>query len=514
LAGQKPQKQWGFIAETALGDLLLVELKQANGAIMLFDDTEFDSYTEAENKARKAFELYEDGKIPQALDELEAALQINPTNSSWHFNKALTLDTKGAFDDAISEYEIALQLSPDDLEILNSLAVDYTRTGQYDLAIETFEHIQQLDPEFEPCYCNRIITYAEMGQHDLAEQMFYLAQQLNPDCALCYYNIGNSLFVRGEHKKAIHCWLKTSELEPSHPQINYRIAQAYWAEGDYERGREYFLSELRINPGDVDVILDFGLFLLEVGDVESAKEKFNRILELKPGFAAALFYLGEIAFNIADYGRALNLFNEALQKDNKLTGPQYRLAEYALMRGQREEARGHLVSEVKLAPEDTDILVSMGSMFLGVGDMDYATHCLLKVIDIDCANADAYYYLGLVSAIKGRFEDAVEFFGHALDIRPRDVRALRDSAVVCLGMGRLADAAERIKKALVLAGEDSQLRILDRRIRMVQTTGRIADFLRQFQPRFISYLVSRILFGRRVQPPRFPAKARRSSRRV
>jgi tetratricopeptide (TPR) repeat protein len=341
-----------------------------------------------------------------------------------------------------------------------------------------------------------------MGQHDLAEQMFYLAQQLNPDCALCYYNIGNSLFVRGEYKKAVHCWLRTAELEPSHPQINYRIAQAYWAVGDYERGREYFLAELRINPGDIDVILDFGLFLLEVGDVESAKEKFNRILELKPGFAAALFYLGEIAFNSGDYGQAVKLFNEALQKDNRLTGPQYRLAEYALMSGKREEARKHLVSEVKLASEDTNILVSMGSMFLGVGDMDYATHCLLRVIDIDCANADAYYYLGLVSAIKGRFEDALEFFGHALDIRPDDVRALRDSAAVYLRMGRLAEAAERIKKALDLAGEDSQLRMLDRRIRMVQAKVRITDFLQQFRPRFISYLMSRILFGRRVHRDR------------
>ncbi len=464
---------------------------------MLFDDME-DCFSEAEHKAKKAFELYEDGKITQALAELDAALEINPTNSAWHFDKALTLDTKGEFDDAISEYEIALQLNPDDLEILNSLAVDYTRTGQYDRAIETFEHIQQLDASFEPCYCNRIITYTEMGQHDLAEQMFYLAQQLNPDCALCFYNIGNSLFVRGDYKKAIHCWLKTAKLEPNHPQINYRIAQAYWAAGDYKQGREYFLDELRANPGDIDVILDFGLFLLEVGDVESAKEKFNRILELKPDFAAALFYLGEIVFNSGDYPRAVKLFSKASQKDNKLTGPQYRLAECALMRGKPEEARNHLVSEVKLASEDTDILVSMGSMFLGVGDMNYATHCLLRVIDIDCANADAYYYLGLVSTIKGRFEDALEFFGHALDIRPTDVYALRNSAIVYLKMGRLTKAAERIKKALDLAGDDSQLKALDRRVRLVQATGRIADFLWQFQPRFISYLMSRILFGRRA----------------
>ena len=459
---------------------------------MFFEDTGFGYYSEAEQKARKAFELYENGQMLQALDALETALEMNPSNSSWHFNKALTLDAVNRFDDAISEYETALQLNPNDLEILNSLAVDYTRTGQYDLAIDTFEQIQAFDPTFEPCYCNRIITYTEMGQHDLAEQMFYLAQQINSSCALCYYNIGNSLFVRGEYKKAIHCWLKTAELEPTHPEINYRIAQAYWSTGDGERGREHFLMELRNNPGDIDIILDFGLFLLEAGDIESAKEKFNRILELKPDSAAALFYLGEIAFNSADYEWAAQLFNQALQKDNTLPGPRYRLAQHALMRGQKQEAKDYLLAELQLNSEDSDTMVSMGSMFLTINAPDYATHCLLKAVDIDCANADGYYYLGLVSVLKGQLDEAAEFFGHTLDIRPKDIRALRDSAFVYLAMGRLAEAAERIEMARFLGGDDSQLRELASRVKLVQLTERIADFLWRLWPGVISYLVSKV----------------------
>ncbi|MCJ7675899.1 MAG: tetratricopeptide repeat protein, partial [Sedimentisphaerales bacterium] len=221
-----------------MDECALVKQPTGRKLIMFSEDVEFGYYDKAEDKAHRAFELYEDGKMPQALDELNTALEINPANSSWHFNKALTLDAMNRYDDAIAEYEIALQLCPEDMEILNSLAVDYTRTGLYDLAIETFEHIEQLDPEFEPSYCNRIIAYTEMGKHDLAEQMFYLAQQIKPDCALCYYNIGNSLFARREYKKAVGCWLRTGDLEPSHPQINYRIAQAYWSDGDLDRGRD------------------------------------------------------------------------------------------------------------------------------------------------------------------------------------------------------------------------------------------------------------------------------------
>lgn len=453
---------------------------------MLFEDMEFGPYDKAERKARNAFELYENGRESDALMELEAAIKINPSNDSWHFNRALTLDAINRFDDAIQEYEIALQLNPTDVEILNSLSVDYTRTSQYDLAIETFEHIQKLDPAFEPCYCNRIITYTEMGQHDLAEQMFYLAQQINTDCALCYYNIGNSLFARCRYKEAVRCWLRTAELEPGHPQINYRIAQAYGAEGNIGGAREHFLAELRINPGDVDVILDFGLFLLELGEVESAKEKFNRILELKPDIAVALFYLGEIAFNNSDYDRAVKLFDEALQKDNKITGPRYRLAQCALMTGQKQKARDYLVSEVELVPEQANVLVSMGSLFLAIGDIDCAIHCLLRAVDIDCANADAYYYLGIVSAIKGETENAMDFFGHTLDIMPEQVFALRDSALVCLAMDRLSDAASRIRKASSLADNDLQLKAIERRIRLAQMGKRFWGLW----PRFTSYCIS------------------------
>ncbi|MGB7581483.1 MAG: tetratricopeptide repeat protein, partial [Sedimentisphaerales bacterium] len=119
---------------------------------MIFDEQPYESFDGGEQKAQKAFELYEDGKVIQAITELNDALETNPANCALHFNKALSLDSLGKFEEAIADYEAALALNPCDLEILNSLAVDYTRVGNYDLAIQTFEHIEGLDASFEPCY--------------------------------------------------------------------------------------------------------------------------------------------------------------------------------------------------------------------------------------------------------------------------------------------------------------------------------------------------------------------------
>ncbi len=440
---------------------------------MLYDDTEFSYYTQAEQQAHKALEHYESGRMTQALSALDSALELNPANGCWHFNKGLTLDSVNRFEEAISEYELALQSYPNDLEILNALAVDYTRTGRYDRAIELFEYIEQLDPQFEPCYCNRIITYTEMELHDQAEQMFYLAQQIDPDCPLCYYNIGNSLFIRGRYEEAVRCWLKTAELEPTHPQINYRIAQAYWSQGRMSLARRHFLAELRNNPGDVDVIMDFGLLLLESGEVESAKEKFNRVLEFEPDFAPALFYLGEIARDRAHREEATELFHKALEYDDTLAGARYRLAEFAMAAGEKAAARKHLLAELRFVRENADVLVSMGSMFLQLGEPRYATRCLLKAVELDGAKAEAYYYLAVASAMNERFDDAAEFFGHALDIAPRYVDALRDSAVVALRLGRVAQARQRIDAAISLDSNNPQLRAIRRRITLARLVERL-----------------------------------------
>ncbi len=300
-----------------------------------FDDAfEPAPWDTAEQKAAQAFELYEQGQTADALKAIDEAIEIDPTNSRWYFNKALAFDSMNRFEDAIECYGTALSNCSDDIEILNCLAIDYTRIGCYDMAITTFEQIEDIQPDFEPAYCNRIITYTEMGNHEMAEQVFYQAQQINEDCPLCFYNLGNSFFVQGLYSRAIWCWEKTASLESSHPQIHYRIAQGYWAVADNDRAYTHFIDELRVNPGDVDVIFDFGIFLLHCGDIDSAKEKFKRIIEIYPDFAPAVHYLGEIEFNFQNVQAAQRLFARALELDSVLAGPRFRLAQMAVAAGE------------------------------------------------------------------------------------------------------------------------------------------------------------------------------------
>ena len=429
------------------------------------DDFDFDNHwSDAERRIDEARECYERGRWHDALRALQAAIDINPANSSWLFNKALTLDTLECYADAIETYLCAHELNPEDPEILNCLAVDYTRTGQYDLALETFEKLAGMVPEFEQAYCNRIITYAEMGDHQQAEHMFYLARQLKEHCPLCYYNIGNSLFARQLYDRAIWCWEQTRQLDPSHPYVEYRIAQAHWAQGNHRQARNSFIAELRRSPGDIEVLLDTGILLLEMNDLSAAREKFHRILEMDPDQSQAHHYLGEIQLHRGNITQAVEFFNRALVLDPSQPGSHYRLGDCHIQLGQIPNAREHLLAELALSPDNLEVLLDLGCLLGDVDQHTEAIQCFECVTELAPDDPRGYHHLSLCYYQSGLADQGTELSLKVLELDPNHVPALHNLAFACLQTGAYAQAAEFAQRGCQLQPEDRELRKLKRSI--------------------------------------------------
>ena len=53
----------------------------------------FEDWSDAEHRIENAHELYDHGHWQEALRELQAAIDINPSNSNWHFNKGYLAQT-------------------------------------------------------------------------------------------------------------------------------------------------------------------------------------------------------------------------------------------------------------------------------------------------------------------------------------------------------------------------------------------------------------------------------------
>ncbi len=63
---------------------------------------------------KKGYELYHEGRMDEAIDELKESLKMDPINAEAHLLIGDIHERRRQFDTAIKEYDAALKLSPDD----------------------------------------------------------------------------------------------------------------------------------------------------------------------------------------------------------------------------------------------------------------------------------------------------------------------------------------------------------------------------------------------------------------
>src|SRR6185369_1129215 len=102
-------------------------------------EARMNDWNDAERRVERAQELYEQRKLTEAVEELRAAISINPYNSGWFYNLGLTLDELDRPGEAVDAYTQALEIDPNDLHTLNRLGMAQHRIARFRQALATFQ---------------------------------------------------------------------------------------------------------------------------------------------------------------------------------------------------------------------------------------------------------------------------------------------------------------------------------------------------------------------------------------
>ena len=93
-------------------------------------------------------DLLEAGKVPEAIDQFDQALRLDPHNGETHFDLAFGLEQIGNHAEAIAHYQEALQLDPDQAETHYDLGVALSRAGHTPEAIVQWKEALRLNPDY------------------------------------------------------------------------------------------------------------------------------------------------------------------------------------------------------------------------------------------------------------------------------------------------------------------------------------------------------------------------------
>jgi tetratricopeptide (TPR) repeat protein len=252
----------------------------------------------------------------------------------------------------------------------------------------------------------------------------------------------------------------------------------------FDDARAQFSLLAQAQPDSAEVLFALGLLDLQANRVAEAELYFRRLVNTDERGDDASYYLGRIAEERGDYAQA-NVWYLGVQGGDNYFDAQVRLGLILAKQDRLEEARTHLRSvrtrnaqerallaqaEGELLAEqrrydeamqvfdqalaggyNADLLYARAMLAEKMDRLDILERDLRRILERDPDNAQALNALGYTLADRTtRYDEAYGYIRRALDISPSDFYILDSMGWVLYRMGRLDEAEQYLRKALLL----------------------------------------------------------------
>jgi tetratricopeptide (TPR) repeat protein len=211
--------QWGYSGIVHLREVqpalraVLLKLKEGQISDVLEMGGQFVIIKMISPKIPRHFEAAERaeraGKLPQAMQEVQAALRLEEDNVQAYIKLALLQQNAKKFDDAIRSFEKAQQYAPQETQLLLLVASAYTHAAaeshnaaQAEKALQMFQQILQRDERYAPA------VHFGMGK-------VYLVALRQPEAAVEHLEkaAGSTTNVAEAHRLLIQAYYDTRRYE-------------------------------------------------------------------------------------------------------------------------------------------------------------------------------------------------------------------------------------------------------------------------------------------------------------
>jgi tetratricopeptide (TPR) repeat protein len=112
-------------------------------------------FPEAFTWTDKGNNLYDQGKIQEALDAYNKAIEIDPTFALAWFSKGTLLGKQGKYDEAVACFDKAVLYDPTHFESWNNKGIVLYYQGKYKDAVACFDKALEINPGYSQAKANR-----------------------------------------------------------------------------------------------------------------------------------------------------------------------------------------------------------------------------------------------------------------------------------------------------------------------------------------------------------------------
>ncbi|EKX44470.1 hypothetical protein GUITHDRAFT_109591 [Guillardia theta CCMP2712] len=360
----------------------------------------------------KAISLGKLGRNPAATEAMEAALELDPRNTttlsylgllrvivlcgegqeSW---KSLQIREK-KFNEGIECYREALSIDPNCTIAAEGLATALTDEGtrlkllgQGDASYLKYKEASQICPCYAPSHYNLGIVLAERGLVDEAIQEYKRALECCPRYAEAHNNIGVLLKGRNQIQEAIESFKACLELNPNFQLALQNISLALSdlgtvvkSQGMIDDAINFYKQALLYNPKSADAMYNLGVAYIEKNEPEKAIICYELTTQMNPRCAEAYNNLGVIYKDFDNLPRALQCYESALRVKPAFPEALNNMGVVFTMMCQPEDAFAYFNAALQVYPNYSAAYTNLGKFFQDSGDAEKAIHYYEKSLEI------------------------------------------------------------------------------------------------------------------------------------
>jgi tetratricopeptide (TPR) repeat protein len=296
--------------------------------------------------------------------------------------------------------------------------------GEAQRARELAEQVLAQHPGDPEARSARAEALVELGEADTAESELHDLLAGGAESARVHLALARLYLRAGRLPDAVHHSIEGERLDPGNPDFSVIRGRASLQEGRFAEARAAFERERELRPDSPTPWMDLGDLELATGDAAAAADCFERAAELDPASwlaphreGLALARAGRPRQAVEAYGVALARNERVAETHNNLA---WLLADLDL---DPVLAEVHARRASELAPDNANVLGTLGWAQYKSGRWDEAAVSLRRAVDLAPDDALKRYLLGVVEADRGEREPALRELQAALRLDPGFERA-------------------------------------------------------------------------------------------
>ncbi len=301
---------------------------------------------------------------------------------------ATSLQHSGSFAAAEREYRNILKQSPNHSDALQFLAILLQQMGKHSSALHYMQQALKSSPNNPQIITNQAEIFRVQGNFENARILAEQAIVLQADNVDALVILGSIDYIENQSESAIALFSKAINIKPDDASIHNELANALCLFGDYQKAKRHYLTGL----------------------------------SLQPEFDECRINLADTLFELEQLGQSIEQYLNVLERQPENINLRVKLANAYQKKGAIKDALSVLNIALALDSASMVVKIELGKL-LQVEDPIAATGYFLSVIEKDKDNAEALYWLGILSQTMGKFDQANSYLQKAIETDPSHVNA-------------------------------------------------------------------------------------------